>query len=493
MSRLGACLSLLPACCAPRMVCSSVVAQQGNAVPNTQITLSQQDAADPAIIALQALVMAAPRPMAVRNGKGAYIAANPRFLLRQAQGDTTAAGRLEVTTPFSPDGTRQFMLVTLSEGAVVHPAGSLLTAVANSLPVMLNLKDRDSRYLLMNRYQAGLYGTTPEAGIGQTAEELLGAEYGGYARRLDEDVVRSGQATPFFEESYPCADGVARRWLTSKVPIADASGVIWGVATVSVEITDRVRLEEGLRLAKEEAEAANRAKSGFLAAMSHELRTPLNAVIGFAEIMHQQAFGPIGNAEYVDYAGHILRSGQHLLSLINDILDFARIESGSLTLNIRPIDLSALLAGSLDVLDRTAAAVGVRLVRNMTDQRVVIRADEQRLRQVMLNIAGNAVKFTPAGGQVTVTMRPDMRGGAVITVTDSGVGIAEANLSQVFEPFWQADSGLDRLKEGAGIGLPLARQLIALHGGRLELESRLGEGTRVTVSLPERMDTPVRR
>jgi two-component system cell cycle sensor histidine kinase PleC len=122
----------------------------------------------------------------------------------------------------------------------------------------------------------------------------------------------------------------------------------------------------------------------------------------------------------------------------------------------------------------------------------VIRADSQRLRQVLVNVAGNAVKFTPRGGRVTVTMRPDMRGGAVISVSDSGVGIAEADLAHVFEPFWQADSGLDRLKEGAGIGLPLARQLVALHGGRLELESRLGEGTKVTLLLPEHRDVPIR-
>ena len=123
---------------------------------------------------------------------------------------------------------------------------------------------------------------------------------------------------------------------------------------------------------------------------------------------------------------------------------------------------------------------------------MIIRADSQRLRQVVVNVAGNAVKFTPRGGRVSVTMRPDMRGGAVITVTDSGVGIAEADLPNVFQPFWQADSGLDRLKEGAGIGLPLSRQLVALHGGRLELESRFGEGTKVTVSLPEHPDVPVR-
>ena len=438
---------------------------------------------DPAVAAMQALVMAAPRAMAVLDAGGTCIAANARYRVRRAQ-MTTAVD--EVHSPIALPGGRSFTLVTVAEGATTSPPGTLLAAVANALPVMLNLKDRESRYLMMNRYQAGIYGTTPEAAVGRTAQELLGTEYGHYSRDLDLKVLATGKPMAFFEETYPSADGTLHRWLTSKVPVRDATDAIWAVATVSADITDRVRLEEGLRLAKEEAEAANRARSGFLAAMSHELRTPLNAVNGFAEIMHQQALGPIGNPEYLDYAGHILRSGQHLLALINDVLDFARIESGSLVLNIRPINLGDLLRSTLDVLAKRAEAAGVFLVRDLSEQQVILRADEQRLRQVMLNVAGNAVKFTPSGGQVGVTMRPDMRGGAIITVTDSGIGIAEKNLPHLFEPFWQADSGLDRLREGTGIGLPLARELIALHGGRLELESRLGEGTKVTVSLPER-------
>ena len=459
--------------------------------------LERQAGEDPAIAGMRAVVMAAPGPMALLDGDGGIVAANGRYGLRLAQAAAAgAAGSLgegEVRTRLPVAGGRELTLVALAERAATEPAGPLLVAVANALPVMLNLKDRDSRYLMMNAYQAGIYGTTPEAVVGLRAGDLLSREYGEYSRRIDEEVIASGQPTPFFEESYPGADGVVRRWLTSKVPVRDRDGGIWGVATVSADITDRVRLEEGLRQAKEEAEAASRAKSGFLAAMSHELRTPLNAVIGFAEIMHMQDAGSIGADEYADFVGHILSSGQHLLAMINDILDFARIEAGSLTLNIRPVDLGTLLRATLDVLARQAAASGVTLARDITEQTVVIRADEQRLRQVMLNVAGNAVKFTPAGGTVGVTMRPDMRGGAVITVSDSGIGIAEQNMAHVFEPFWQADSGLDRLKEGAGIGLPLARQLIALHGGRLELESRLGEGTKVTVHLPERAEVQPRR
>ena len=452
---------------------------------------------DPAVAAMRALVAAMPRAAAVLDEHGALLVANSRYRVRLARAEagsdaaSVAQGR-EQRSAFSPDGVRQFTLVTDQEAAPQHPATRLLMTIANTLPIMLNVKDRQSRYVLMNAYQAAIYGTTEEGAIGRTAGDLLGADYGVYTGRLDAEVLTTGKATPFFEESYQTADGATRRWLTSKIPVADAAGVIWGVATVAVDISDRARLEEALRQAKEQAEAASRAKSGFLAAMSHELRTPLNAVIGFSEIMHSQALGPLGSKEYIDYAGHILSSGQHLLALINDVLDFARIESGSLNLNIRPVDLGQLLKTALGVIARAAETAGVTLDVDLSEQKVVIRADSQRLRQVVVNVAGNAVKFTPRGGRVAVTMRPDMRGGAVITVTDSGVGIAEADLPNVFQPFWQADSGLDRLKEGAGIGLPLSRQLVALHGGRLELESRFGEGTKVTVILPEHPDMPVR-
>ena len=448
---------------------------------------------DPIPATLRALVAAAPRAMAIREADGTLLAANPGYHVRRAS--AAAAGRPpghdEHLAPFSPDGLSHFTLVTFHDSPDTHPAARLLTGIAHTLPVILNLKDRDSRYLLMNRHQARLYGTTPEDAVGKTAADLLGADYGRYTRRIDAEVMASGKASGFYEETYPLADGSMRRWLTCKVPVGGADHTVWGVTTVSIDITDRVRLEDGLRQAKEEAEAASRAKSGFLAAMSHELRTPLNAVIGFAEILHQQSLGPIGTADYVDYAGHILSSGQHLLTLINDVLDFARIESGSMTLSIRPLDLGALLRGSLDSMARGATTAGVTLRKELAEHPITIRADAQRLRQVMLNVAGNAVKFTPRGGSVTVTLQPDMRGGAIITVADSGVGISEANLQHVFEPFWQADSGLDRLREGAGIGLPLARQLVTLHGGRLELNSRVGEGTKVTIHLPEHRDSPV--
>ena len=443
--------------------------------------------ADPALVAVRALVAATTRPVGVFDAEGTCLIASRAFVLRatrHARAPDPPAGS-EGRTTFSPDGVRIWTLVSVPEEDAEPAVADFLDTVANALPVMFNAKDTQSRYLFMNRYQAELYGVATDAAVGRTADEILGPEYGAYTREIDAEVIRTGRAKPFFEENFAGVDGVPRRLLTSKVPLANADGTVWGVATVSIDITVRTRLEEGLRQAKQQAEDAHRAKSGFLAAMSHELRTPLNAVIGFAEIMYQQVLGPIGTAEYRDYAGHILRSGQHLLALINDVLDYARIESGSLRLNPVTVEMRGLLRSTLDLLAGTAAEAGVTLATDLAGDPIVIRADEQRLRQVLLNVAGNAVKFTPAGGRVAVAVARGPDGGAVITVTDSGIGIDEAQIARAFEPFWQADSGLDRVKEGAGIGLPLARELVALHGGRLELQSRVGEGTRITIALPE--------
>jgi PAS domain S-box-containing protein len=439
---------------------------------------------DPALEAVRAMLSAMPGCLAVFDADGDCLTANRAYMLRteQRHHTQTRSDCEETRTAFSPDGVRHWTIVTIPDRP--SPPATFNEMIANALPLMCSAQDTELRYLFMNRFQAEIYGVRQSDAIGRTTLELLGPTFRGDTRDINLEVIRTGRAIPFFEESFAAADGEMHRWLSSKVPLIHENGAVWAIATVSLDITERNRLEEGLRQAKVQAELANRVKSGFLAAMSHELRTPLNAVIGFGEIIQQEALGPIGAPEYRDYAGHILRSGQHLLSLINDILDFARIESGSLRLNISPVDLGAMVRAAMDVLTKTAETAGVVLSTDITQRPIVIHADEQRLRQVLLNVAGNAVKFTPAGGSVTVTLAPDAGGGAVISVADSGIGIKESDVASVFDAFWQADSGLDRVKAGAGIGLPLAQQLIALHGGRLELRSRLGEGTQVILRLP---------
>jgi PAS domain S-box-containing protein len=439
---------------------------------------------DPALLAVRAMVAGMPSSMAVFDADGTCLVANQGFALRAAQSAGQAnPGAAELHHPFSPDGVRRWTMVSVRDDTPNRRAGDFHDILADALPVMCNAKDIESRYLFMNRFQAALYGVSPDHAIGRTAADLMGEPYGAATRDIDREVIRSRRAVPFYEEDFTGADGVPRRWLTSKVPLAGSDGHVWGVATVSIDITERSKLADILRHAKERAEAANQVKSHFLQAMTHELRTPLNAVIGFAEMLQQQKLGPIGATAYVDYAGHILGSGRHLLRLINDILDYARIESGSLALQFAPLDLVTLVHGACHALGQVAADAGLRLIVDAPPS-VIIRGDERRLSQALLNVVENAVKFTPAGGQVVVAVGMNEEGAAEIMVRDSGIGIAAAHLGRVFEPFWQADSGLDRGSEGTGIGLPLARQLVALHGGRLELASTLDEGTQVRLILP---------
>ncbi|HXC54292.1 MAG TPA: ATP-binding protein [Rhizomicrobium sp.] len=238
-----------------------------------------------------------------------------------------------------------------------------------------------------------------------------------------------------------------------------------------------------LSVALGEAAAANIAKSSFLAAMSHELRTPLNAVIGFSEVMATEAFGPIGSMRYRDYARDIHASGAHLLALINDILDLSRIDAGDARLDESELDLHAVVAASLRMVEGQARQGGLDLGSAFEPDLPLLRADPRRLKQVLINLLANAVKFTPAGGNVAVRVSR-LDGGIAIAVVDTGIGIAPDDIPRALERFGQVDSSLARKYEGAGLGLPLAKQFVEMHGGTLTLESRLHAGTTVTVKLP---------
>jgi two-component system cell cycle sensor histidine kinase PleC len=236
-------------------------------------------------------------------------------------------------------------------------------------------------------------------------------------------------------------------------------------------------------------DAGSRAKSRFLSVMSHELRTPLNAVIGFAELLHQEALGPLGAPDYREYAGLILRSGMDLLDIISNLLDFARAEAGGVELNVGNVELGRMLRSVVATARQEAAAHGAPLAALLEVREppglLPIRADEQRLRQVLRLLVGNALKFTPAGGRVTVSANRLPGFGVEVVVADSGIGMSADELAHAFEPFWQADGGIRRMREGAGIGLTLARYLATLHGGTLTLESSKGSGTTVVLRLPQ--------
>ncbi|MCH9052806.1 MAG: hypothetical protein IIA72_17335 [Proteobacteria bacterium] len=247
------------------------------------------------------------------------------------------------------------------------------------------------------------------------------------------------------------------------------------------------RLEElaqSLAQARERAEVANQAKSAFLAIMSHELRTPLNAIIGFSEIIKNESFGPGGSTKYRDYAGDIHRAGQHLLDLVNDILDLSRIESGADELHQENVDIPETVRSIMRLVKVQAQTANVELESDVPDDVPALRADQRKVKQILVNLLSNAIKFTPGGGKVTLRIRYRSQSGYVFQVIDSGIGIAFEDIPKALAPFQQVDSGLNRKHEGTGLGLPLTNALVELHGGSLDLQSEVGVGTTVTVRFP---------
>jgi signal transduction histidine kinase len=218
--------------------------------------------------------------------------------------------------------------------------------------------------------------------------------------------------------------------------------------------------------------------------MSHELRTPLNAIIGFTEIMASEEFGPIGNRRYVEYLNSVLESSQHLLGLINQVLDVAKIESGRLQLIEDSVDPGSLVRTTVRVLSATVKRRGIDVVSDVAESSVHLWADEGKLRQILLNLLSNSLKFTLEDGRVEIVAKPDLDGSFLFQVRDNGIGIDPEKFEAVLTPFEQIDSHLTRRFEGTGLGLPLAKALTEAHGGRLTLESTPGEGTTVTIRLP---------
>lgn len=235
------------------------------------------------------------------------------------------------------------------------------------------------------------------------------------------------------------------------------------------DITEHIRQEEALQRAKDAAVAANRAKSDFLANMNHELRTPLNAIIGFTDLVLDRQCGDL-NPTQEDYLDEVLKSARHLLVLINDIFDLTRVETGKLELHVSEICLPDLLARSTAILKEKAVQHGIRLAMHFDGIPETIVADERKLKQILYNLLANAIKFTPDGGEVW--LRAEMAGECVqISVKDNGIGVDKRNLERIFNPFEQADASLSREHRGSGLGLPLAKSMVELHGGRIWAES----------------------
>ena len=247
-------------------------------------------------------------------------------------------------------------------------------------------------------------------------------------------------------------------------------------------------LADSLRDARDSAERASRAKSLFLACVGHELRTPLNHIIGFAEILRDERFGPLGNAKYKDYAADLAASGAQLTRQVNDILEMARAVDGRIELDEDEIDACTVVRATVEAASERLRDAGLALTTDLAEGMSPLRADPRRLRKCLENLLSNAIKFTPSGGWITVSAQPDAFGGITIDVVDTGIGIAPQDIEKAMTPFGQVDTELNRRYEGLGLGLPLARELMRAHGGLLSLASGLGVGTRASLRFPpERM------
>jgi PAS domain S-box-containing protein len=339
-------------------------------------------------------------------------------------------------------------------------------------------------YLAVNQALADIYGyPSPEALIVGLTD--ISAQLYVDPKRRDEfsaQMQANDVVMHFVSEIYHRSG--KRIWISENArAVRDWSGELLCYEGTVEDVTEKFEQERTLRAALRQAEIANKMKAAFLAAMSHELKTPLNAVLGFSEIIRDQMLGPVGHDAYRDYAGDIHKSGTRLLAVINDVLDVTRLEGGLLTIEARPENI-------LDV-----AESAIKLARNIThDQRPIaievepdvpsLLVDPRRLAQALGNLLANALKFTPENGEVRLCARLQAGGGVALVVVDTGIGMAPETIAAALEPFRQLDGTLSRRFEGAGLGLSIAKALAELHGGALNIQSAVGEGTSVTIALP---------
>jgi PAS domain S-box-containing protein len=336
--------------------------------------------------------------------------------------------------------------------------------------------------LYVNAEFEALFGETAESLIGQPFDILRPKDINGDGATLIAEAMLRDDGVPI-EYQTGGASGMPF-WVEARVEKVQSlpdGRSRWVV--ISRDVSERHRAQAELVRAKEEAEAGSRAKTNFLANMSHELRTPLNAIIGFTDLIANEVGRTGWISSYTEYLSDVSNSGSHLLELINTILDLTKIESGSLSLNIAPVALPELVQASLKLISGMAHDGQITLSTRIPADCPEIPGDFLKLKQVLLNILSNAVKFTPAGGTITtdVTFEGDL---AVIRVADTGCGIPQSDLSRVMQPFVQADNSLSRKFGGSGLGLAIAEQYCKLHGGSLTIDSVEGQGTTAWIALP---------
>ncbi len=340
----------------------------------------------------------------------------------------------------------------------------------------------NGQFIEVNRRGCGMFGYEPGELIGL---DIANLSSGIHPYTLEQGIenahiVSAGKSMLF---EWQCATK-ARTFFWAEISIryAEIGGIPVIVAIVR-NIDERKRLNEELVRAMNEAAEANKAKNAFLAIMSHELRTPLNAIIGFSDMMVSQCLGPLGNLRYREYSADIHDSGLQLLRLIDDLLDLSRIDAGKTELYENEFSLGDVADEACRMVELGAQKSGLEIRNEIPPDLCHIFADERRVKQIVLNLLSNAIKFTPPGGRVIVRAAQSAEG-LVLEVADTGIGIAEADLPKVLERFGRVDNEYSRKTTGTGLGLPLVKTLIELHGGSISLASTLGAGTTVSIVFP---------
>jgi PAS domain S-box-containing protein len=371
----------------------------------------------------------------------------------------------------------------------LRQAHETLLRIVDIIPRMICVTDKEGRYLLVNRQFASFVGVRASRLIGRRPLETHDSPL---ARSLAASDARllAGKIAPISsEEEVADSDGNPCVLLAHKAVFHGDDDEESMVVTVLLDITDRKRAEREVLAAKEEAELANRTMGEFIANMSHELRTPLNAILGFSQVIAGEMLGPIGTPKYIGYARDVIASAEHLLGIINDILDVSKLEAGRLDLAEEVLDPARAIAEIVQLAEAKARAGDIAVAIRGEAHIPALRADGRKLKQIVLNLLMNAIKFSHPGGEVEIVL--GQRDGAVaISVIDHGIGMDAAELETAMSRFGQVASAWTRRHDGTGLGLPLAIGLTELHGGTLTIRSSKGIGTTVTVTFPRERSEP---
>jgi len=359
---------------------------------------------------------------------------------------------------------------------------SLLTSIFDASEIGIFVSDQHRKVIKVNDSLERIYGWGPSDVIGKDFVSFLTQDEHKIAREEYEKTIdtgsrRSGEAKTFRK------DGTIANVIYTTATLKLSHGRQFQVTTL-YDITDRKQMELSLRVSKEQADSANNAKSAFLANMSHELRTPLNAIIGFSEMMLNEAFGPLGNEKYGEYLSDVLMSSRHLLDIINEVLDMSKIEAGKIELDEQKIDLNTLSANLVRIMKSRALNDETRIVEDYDQNVPKLFADARLIRQVLINLITNSIKYSVHGGDITVRTHLNEKNEVEISIKDEGVGIPEDRLKDALEPFGQIHDPhtSDKAYQGTGLGLPLAKAMVEMHGGVFQIQSQEGKGTIVDIS-----------